>query len=62
MEFVLGEFNGVAFHAGGLLCLLEGGDELVGRESGLLKGGNTHMGEHGLNPVAEVMMGGIGLV
>ena len=62
IEFVLCEFNGVAFHAGGFLCLLERGNELVGRESGLLEGRDAHVDEHFLNPVAEMVMVCIGLV
>ena len=33
---------GIAFHAGGLLCLLNSGHELIGRESGLLESRNAY--------------------
>jgi len=56
------EFNGIAFHAGGLFRLLKSGHELIGRESGLLKSGNAHIDEGLLNPVAEMVVSGIGLI
>lgn len=62
IEFILCEFNGIAFHAGGLLCLLESGHELIRRESGLLESGNAHFDEGFLNPVAEMVVSGIRLV
>lgn len=61
-EFILCEFNGIAFHAGGLLCLLDSGHELIGRESGLLESRNAHFNEGLLNPVAEMVVSGIRLV
>ena len=44
------------------MCLLESGQELIGRESGLLESGNAHFDEGFLNPVAEMAVSGIGLV
>ena len=62
IEFILCEFNRIAFHTGGLLCLLKSGHELIRRESSLLKSGNAHFDEGLLNPVAEIVVSCIGLV
>ncbi len=62
LNFSVGEWNGVAFHAGGALGVGDDVVEVVGVETGLLKGGDLHVLKGLVEPVEEVVGGGVGFL